>query len=627
MFSALKSIVFACTFILPITLTHLVYANNYASYAEFESQVKELEKTAPQQVPALLDELKDDIDQYSLSDQIKYYLLSADFFNNRGNFTTANTLANKGLELAKQQMSPSVIISELLYSRGFALENLGDSKSAMRDYQRGTQLAESLNHKVYTAYGYINIGAMQYLARQYQDSLQTLNKARTIAEQADDPELLGYLYSELGILHSYINDLEASLNFYEMSFNNYVKAGQTVFASNARLNTASALMELDRYDEAIIVLKDVLGKYENEMSQRLAYYFYTRLATCYSEMEEPNYELAYQYLMTAGKYIQGTDAHDVPVFYLLERGELLHQLDRHAEVDEVLAQASEMIPSMSNVNQLYSNTHFYSLKARSLYKQEQFEDALANRKVLHQLMFDRYEKERQDEVDEMRMRFESEQADVVEQILQEQKAINNVALEKAKTLSQFHWRVALGTCVIALLVAWGFIKLVRKQEVLKHASVTDPLTGVANRYQLLREADKLIDTNTPFSVLILDIDHFKVVNDTLGHSVGDKVIQKVAQLGGDSMREKDTFVRLGGEEFVVLLPSVNLKQAQETAERLRILVSQFPWQEKLNTSPITISLGVADSTVVESNDIEEILKVADEKLYEAKSLGRNKVCS
>lgn len=63
MFSALKSIVFACTFILPITLTHLVYANNYASYAEFESQVKELEKTAPQQVPALLDELKDDIDQ------------------------------------------------------------------------------------------------------------------------------------------------------------------------------------------------------------------------------------------------------------------------------------------------------------------------------------------------------------------------------------------------------------------------------------------------------------------------------------------------------------------------------------------------------------------------------------
>ena len=187
--------------------------------------------------------------------------------------------------------------------------------------------------------------------------------------------------------------------------------------------------------------------------------------------------------------------------------------------------------------------------------------------------------------------------------------------------------MALGTCVIALLVAWGFIKLVRKQEVLKHASVTDPLTGVANRYQLLREADKLIDTNTPFSVLILDIDHFKVVNDTLGHSVGDKVIQKVAQLGGDSMREKDTFVRLGGEEFVVLLPSVNLKQAQETAERLRILVSQFPWQEKLNTSPITISLGVADSTVVESNDIEEILKVADEKLYEAKSLGRNKVCS
>ncbi|QOL26824.1 GGDEF domain-containing protein [Thalassotalea sp. LPB0316] len=602
-------------------------AQEFEDFAAFESTVKELEKTAPQRIPELLEGQKPLLNTYSLVNQIQYYLLASEFYNNRGNFELAKTNANQGLELVKQQNSPSALISELLYSRGFAYENLGDSEAAMQDYQNGTQLAESLEHLENTAYGYINIGAMQYLAQQFQASLQTLNKARELAEQSDDEQLKGYVYSELGILYNYLGDNESSLDLYDMSYNSYMNAGHKIFAARARLNTGSALMEMGRYEEAIVLFKGILTTFEKEISPRLAYYVNTRLASCYSEKDEPNYELAYQYLITAGKYIQGTDAHDVPVFYLLERAELLHQLARHDEVDDVLKEAMVHIPSMTKHNQLYSKSHLYSIQARSYYQRENYKAALASQKLRHQLRYERHKLEQQDEVTELKMQFESEQADVAAKILEEQKAINNLALEKAKASSQFQWQLSLAVTLIALLFAWGFIKLVQKQRVLKAVSQTDPLTGVANRYRLLTIGQRLIDEAMPYSLLMLDIDDFKQVNDSQGHSIGDKVIKKIAELVANAMRESDTVVRLGGEEFMVILPNTTLAQADETAERLRLLVMHYPWQEKLGIEAVTISLGVANSQHQQVSEIESLSRIADEKLYQAKASGRNRVCS
>lgn len=625
--STLNFVVLTCLLFVFSGVFSVVSAQAFEDFATFERAVKEMEKTAPQNIPAMLEAQQKYVESYSLSDQVSYHLLSSEFYNNRGKFEFAKSAANKGLELVKQQRSPSAVIPELLYSRGFANENLGDSEAAMQDYQNGTQLAKSLNHLENTAYGYVNIGAMQYLAQQYQQSLQTLNEARLLAEQTDDYELKGYVYSELGILYNYINDSEASLEFYEMSYNSYMQAGQKVFASSARLNTGSALMELGRYDEAILLFKDILNTFEKEMSQRLLYYVNTRLATCYSEKDDPDYELAYQYLLAAGKYIQGTDAHDVPVFYLLERAELLHQLDKHDEVDEVLEQAMEQIPSMTKTNQLFSKAHLYSIQARSYYKREDYKAALSSQKIRHEISYDRYKREQQDEVTDLRMQFESEQADVAAKILEEQRAISSLALEKAKASSKFQWQVSLAVSFIALIFAWGFVKLVQNQRVLKAASETDPLTGVANRYKLISEGRRLGEEQTMFSLLILDIDFFKSVNDSKGHSIGDQVIKRVAKLISNTMRTSDTVVRLGGEEFVVILPDTSLTQAVETAERLRQLIEAYSWQAELDVESITVSVGVANSLSELESDIEELSRIADEKLYQAKTEGRNRVCN
>lgn len=150
---------------------------------------------------------------------------------------------------------------------------------------------------------------------------------------------------------------------------------------------------------------------------------------------------------------------------------------------------------------------------------------------------------------------------------------------------------------------------------------TDPLTGLHNRRGLELALDALATDGRSFAVLALDIDHFKRINDTHGHDVGDQVIRHLARIMAACSRDADTLCRSGGEEFLMLLPSANLDSALLVAERLRQCVEQ---EQVPAVGSITISLGVA-VWPLHADSIEGVLKLADGALYQAKQRGRNRV--
>jgi diguanylate cyclase (GGDEF)-like protein len=154
---------------------------------------------------------------------------------------------------------------------------------------------------------------------------------------------------------------------------------------------------------------------------------------------------------------------------------------------------------------------------------------------------------------------------------------------------------------------------------LNHAVQTDPLTGLHNRRGLEFMLSLWQAENRAFSVITLDIDHFKRVNDTHGHDVGDKVINNVAELMRGCSRENDILCRTGGEEFLMLLPGTNTLAATAVAERLRHTVEQADIPP---AGHITISLGVA-AWIPGGPSPSLVLKSADEQLYAAKAAGRN----
>jgi diguanylate cyclase (GGDEF)-like protein len=166
--------------------------------------------------------------------------------------------------------------------------------------------------------------------------------------------------------------------------------------------------------------------------------------------------------------------------------------------------------------------------------------------------------------------------------------------------------------------------LERERERISKIAITDPLTEIYNRKkftdELERELQRSLRYRQKLSLIIFDIDHFKEVNDTYGHQVGDTVLQELTQLVREHIRKSDLFARYGGEEFVVLLPESDLQGACVLAEKLREEIEAFDFS---HVAGITCSFGV--SQYGEEEDSENFIRRADEALYRAKNSGRNRV--
>jgi diguanylate cyclase (GGDEF)-like protein len=153
----------------------------------------------------------------------------------------------------------------------------------------------------------------------------------------------------------------------------------------------------------------------------------------------------------------------------------------------------------------------------------------------------------------------------------------------------------------------------------KALSVSDPLTGLYNRRYLFDYLSEL-ESAQPLSIAMFDIDHFKRINDTYTHFVGDDVLRGVGTLLGTFLRTTDMAARFGGEEFVIVFGHTSLDQAVLACERLRVSVETHVWSEKHPDLKTTISVGLSFGF---AKDYETLLQTADKKLYEAKHLGRN----
>jgi two-component system cell cycle response regulator len=170
-------------------------------------------------------------------------------------------------------------------------------------------------------------------------------------------------------------------------------------------------------------------------------------------------------------------------------------------------------------------------------------------------------------------------------------------------------------------------ELQRTNQKLEHLAATDPLTGASNRRKFIEcveaEIARAKQNGAPFSLLSLDLDNFKWINDCYGHQTGDKILQGFVQTCLDAIRPYDGVARVGGEEFMVLLPQAGLDAALAIGERIRQAIASTPFESETGSSlSITVSIGVSQFGR-DGNTIDTILRAADQRLYHAKRRGRN----
>jgi two-component system, cell cycle response regulator len=187
----------------------------------------------------------------------------------------------------------------------------------------------------------------------------------------------------------------------------------------------------------------------------------------------------------------------------------------------------------------------------------------------------------------------------------------------------------VGNCIYRFL-AGGNVEAEYHEEIYR-LTIIDALTDIHNKRYLMEFLDRELARSgryhRPLSLVMIDIDRFKQVNETMGHLGGDFTLRELAARIKGNIRKEELFARYGGEEFAVVLPETTSEGAAKLSERLRVAIDSQPFRFEERVYQVTISLGVATTVGDESMTPSTLLRMADEKLFQAKREGRNRVCS
>ncbi|MCL7930025.1 GGDEF domain-containing protein [Halomonas llamarensis] len=210
-------------------------------------------------------------------------------------------------------------------------------------------------------------------------------------------------------------------------------------------------------------------------------------------------------------------------------------------------------------------------------------------------------------------------------------AVHSAAGRQRLIMQRLSWAVTglvLAVMLIALTLLAAVLHLQRQRNTLKMLMLTDELTGLYNRRHLVDAASRTLTDaqrhQQPISLLLLDLDYFKHVNDTYGHPAGDDVLRKVSQQLCNISRATDIVARIGGEEFCLLMPNTPVDDAENVAERIRHAIAIEPLTHLDRHLQQTVSIGVTTS-LNGAQSFQQLYSLADQALYQAKALGRNRV--
>lgn len=618
--------------------TLIAQKNSAESLAKFDNAAVDIEKLMNSNTFLALAKLmqyKSIINGLSLKQQVNYYNLLANIYLLQAQYHLAEKAASDGLELTLGLSSPSIFISELRYSRGFAYESIGNIEAATKDYENGLALAKSLHDKVAIAKGLINLGAIYYLTDQYEKSLIVLNDAYNISKQTDNNELKGSVNSELGILYAYLKRADQSMVYYQQSYQFYKKAKQKNSSLNALVNIAINHSGKKEYKQAIAVYKTIIKESDGLGPNEIMYGTYRGLSRANLKMEQANPEVSYQYLLLSKQYLKSIDQYDAELGYFSEEASVLFELERFEEVLISIGKVEKILSKRKSLSfiQTKKRIKMTNLKSKTYFKLGYYQQAYNIQKQRLALIKALRKKEQISSIAEVRLALEVKQADLHTKVLENELIIQEVALREAEKKQQQQRYYLLYIAVFALIFAWLLVRLIRAQRRLHRMLNIDMLTGVANSRKSLRKGKFLFNKaktqQNDLSVFILDIDHFKSVNGQFGREIGDATLKRVVELSTDLLRKTDFFGRIGGEEFIVILPKTSHAQALTIAENFRLAVEQYDWdKEGISDMNISVSIGLACSADFlddELSDIEALINKANRLLYKAKMQGKNKV--
>ena len=514
--------------------------------------------------------------------QILFGLCEASYIDGSGQTSQSAATVEKALALARKH-NDRRLLARALAHRGNLRSLLGQQAAALSDFLEAQRVYTAAGLRKEAEAGLGDIAAAYRRMGDHAKALEYLRQSMAFAERQGDPGLLTVALMQTAFLHENLGHHDEALQVLRRAIDTAAAHGLEYNVAAANLATGSALVQKGDFSGAETALATArigferVGDRSNEAmlqllegmvlagrgDDQLALEHYDRAARAFDA--DPN--LRYQVDLYAARALS-------------------HEAlgDYRAAMDD--------------------------LKLERTGRRKLNDDARTQQSLLLQYQFD------------------TARRDLENARLQSERHSQQQRLKAIERANRWQLAALLSTGLLLLLLGVMFLRQLRSMRRINRLALTDALTGVANRRHVEVAAEQALDNarnaDAPLAVLTFDLDWFKRINDGHGHASGDQVLVRVARACEAVLRQNDLLGRMGGEEFIVLLPNTQSDAALLVAERLRDSVHRLDLSDIAQDLGVTISLGLA-MLRPQDDGVHDVIDRADAALYRAKEAGRNRV--
>jgi diguanylate cyclase (GGDEF)-like protein len=514
--------------------------------------------------------------------------------------------------------------ANLRMCRGYGLENTGRIIEAVADYEFGVAEGRRLRDDRLLAAGLMFRGELRYYRGDMGAALSDLTESHQLYTRLGEADRQRHTLNDIANLYAdrRVGEYDKAIEYYRQVLASHQAEGNQAGISTAYFNLGTTFDNkgdpaagLPYFRRSLEIERRRGDESEIAVVQRAMAGVLTRAGNPAEALRRLDDVLAHDLRTQDVEGIARTR---------LSRGIALRALGRPAEALDELEAARAHFDAIDNPRYLEK---LHDERALALAATGDWRGAYEARGTQMRLQAALAEQLKQEHTSRLRVQFDTERKEAENRALLRENRLRGQALAAAARVRRLGTAVIILSAGIMLVLAVLIARHVANARLLRTMAMTDELTKLPNRRHLFALADaRLGDAgrkNEPVSILALDVDHFKRINDTLGHDVGDTVLRRVAQACRGALRHDDSIGRTGGEEFVVVLPHADAAHAMEVAERLRASVESLDWSDVDAALRVTVSVGVAQR--VAADDFAALAKRADDSLYRAKHAGRNRV--
>jgi diguanylate cyclase (GGDEF)-like protein len=507
----------------------------------------------------------------------------------------------------------------VLTCQGDITEAAGDIDKASEFLNQAVQIAETTKDDEMLANALYSRGALAGIQGNFANGLADLQKAQGLFERLHMTQHALSVHNNIAILYSRMGDFSKALEIYVKTLKDQRKAGMRRDSALTLHNIGRTNEHLAQWDKALQAFLESLAISRDLQYARGQAYALRGIAAATAGQGDPH--AALKFLDEASALQKQISDAALVARIQLARGKILHQLNRLNESTIVLEQARRYYTQASAMIDLGdTDEELATVYAAQGYWRIAYEYRAQAQAIEQKLFRSRFDQR----FATLKVEFDTAAKEKENELLTRENQANQRALAQEHNVQQLQAIViALG---VLLLIAFGTVAWQqRKTSVrMRNLAMTDELTGVPNRRAALRRLEAIVHRRDSAlcALMIIDIDHFKKINDKHGHPEGDEALKAVANKLRSLVLPPALLGRLGGEEFIAVLPATNLQEARLAAEKYRTEVISIDAQRWLGERRITVSIGISISNPGFDTPTT-MLQRADAALYMAKHAGRN----